>query len=230
MCRKHIDFPWQLRQWESDMDITGMEGLAVSLHISSAVAQEIYNILKMSPRRLFATETPMPFLWDSDAMISDLPKVMIVVARRFPYQSKRKPVPANLSGMKLYNPMSRVAHQSRTYKLDLESLPHGEAPIAQHPDAHELNKLLRERIDDLERLMGDQSGICKDWEGPAEMLFGLVKEQMPKANEGVQEKKWWAYVWCVIKGVMVWQAYCERVKKLSGRQMTQVSVDEVRAA
>jgi hypothetical protein len=41
---------------------------------------------------------------------------------------------------------------------------------------------------------------------------------------------WWAYVWCVIKGVMVWQAYCERVKKLATRERTPVGVNGGRAA
>jgi hypothetical protein len=62
------------------------------------------------------------------------------------------------------------------------------------------------------------------------MLFTSAMEEMPDENGGVGEKKWWSYVWCVIKGLTVWQAYCERVRKLSASQMRQVSVDEVRAA
>jgi hypothetical protein len=48
---------------------------------------------------------------------------------------------------------------------------------------------------------------------------------MPTANGGVGEKMWWAYVWCVIKGVMVRQAYCKRVKKLATRERTPVGVN-----
>jgi hypothetical protein len=83
-------------------------------------------------------------------------------------------MPTNTSLMRLHNPMSRVALQSRTAERDLKQLPRNDAPIARHPDADELYELLCMRIDDLELLMGDNMGRCKDWEGPARMLLGLV--------------------------------------------------------
>jgi hypothetical protein len=90
MCQTPVKLPWQLGQLDSDIDTiaAGVEGLAVSLHVTLAVAQEIHDILKMSPHRLYATEAPMPFMWNSDTMESDLPKVMVALAPRFCYQSK----------------------------------------------------------------------------------------------------------------------------------------------
>jgi hypothetical protein len=111
---------------------------------------------------------------------------------------------------------------------DLEFFSCADAPIAKHHAAHTLYKFLCERIVDLDDVMGDQVGRCSDWYGLAKLLFKMVQIEMPNATGVTKKKKSWAYVWCVMRGLLVWQACCERVQKLSMKQVRQINVNGVK--
>jgi hypothetical protein len=206
--------------------IAAIEGLSIGLHVSSRIAEEIHNILDLSTRKILLTEASMSFTWNTDDMLYDLPMIMVTVARRFYYQEQNNckvPRPVELSYMKLHNPMDNNVGQ-RQKNLDF-FLRH-DAPLVQHQDVRSLYALLCHRIKDLEDVVGDRRGRCATWEGSARMLlYKIVHEEMPDADGGVGKRRWWAYVWCVVKGLLVWQAYCERVRKLVVRQTRQASVD-----
>lgn len=63
MCREQILVPQQLRDWyfdDTDTDSeVGIEGLSISLHISTPIAAEIYCILKLPLRQLLVAQTSM---------------------------------------------------------------------------------------------------------------------------------------------------------------------------
>ena len=216
MCRAPFHLPAEqiVENTDGGLPDAGNEGLVVPLHIPTPEADEIFDIMKLSTRQLLTTKTPMPFVWDTEAMLSDLPKIMVTIARRFHYQSLQGPVPADLTVMRLYNPTDRFIGEPLE-KLDLNSFSRADAPLAQHPDAHKLYSLLCKHVEALERTMGDAYGRCQNWEGPAKMLtYKVINEGMPSADGGIGQEKWWAYIQCVIKALLVWQAYCEHDQML----------------
>jgi hypothetical protein len=78
-------------------------------------------------------------------------------------QSKGEKMPVVFSFMKLHNPTGRIVAQPPSYTSNLERVSRDDAPIAQHQDdAHELYELPRERVTNLEDVIGDQTGRCKD--------------------------------------------------------------------
>jgi hypothetical protein len=227
MCRKLIHIPSIFEPDNTDDGRlgVGIQGLSLALHVSAPLAKETYEILSLQTRELLTTTESMPFEWNAGAMIHDLPRVMITVARRFHYQSMRKKegVPKDLSYMKLHNPVQLVTAEPRFN--DLNSLARFDAPLAKHKDAFELYRLKCDRIQDLEGAVGDNCGRCTNWEGPAlALMYRIVQENMPEANGGVSQKRWWMYVWCVIKAVFVWQAYCERARRLMFRRTQHVAI------
>jgi hypothetical protein len=216
MCRRAIALAQQLRDWGGDSGVpdVAVDGLSISLHVPSPVAGEIFKILKLSTRQLLTTETSMPFAWDAATMVSDLPKIMVAVARRFQVRGEDAGAPAELPYLRLHNPMDRTAGTSSASKgLTYFSRP--EAPVTQHPHAHELHTRLCERFYDLARTFTSDT---PDWHGPANMLCMLMQREMRGAYGGMGKEKWHAYVKCVVNGVLVWQAYCKRVQKLTSRQ------------
>ena len=221
LCRALIQIPAETYDENVNVDMTdpGVEGLAISLHVSSPIAAEIYDILHLSTRQLLTCGTPMPFVWYTEAMISDLPKLMVNIARRFQYQSIRASVPSDLPYMKLHNPIDRSVGRRHRGAMDLKYFSRADAPLTQHADAHRLYGLLCTRIEALKGEMGDENNKCLNWEAPMELLSSMVNEEMLGADGGVGQKKWNFYVRCVLKGLLVWQAYCEQVQQLSARRL-----------
>ncbi|KAF1830089.1 hypothetical protein BDW02DRAFT_116889 [Decorospora gaudefroyi] len=215
ICRAPIRFPSSSDGDNTDdgMPDAGVEGLSLTLNLSTPTAATIYEILNMQVRQLLTTTTQMPFVWNASAMLHDLPKIMVTVARRIYYQGLRPRVgvPKDLSYMKLHNPMNRMIDPSSTTH-DLGFFQRPDAPLVKHSDAQKLYEVLCIRIRDIE----DVHDRCANWEGLARtLLYKLGNEVMPRANGGVDSAKWWAYVWCVVKALLVWQAYCERAHTLS---------------
>jgi hypothetical protein len=231
MCRKPIQiaFLFELENTDDGRVDVGVQGLSLALHIPTPLAKETYRIVNLQTRELLTTTAPMPFQWNAEAMIHDLPIVMITIARRFHYQSLRKEegVPKDLSYMKRHNPVQLVTAQPRFN--DLKSLARPDAPLAKHKDAFEMYQLMCDRIRDLEGTVGDGYSRCTNWEGLARaLLYRIVQEKMPHAEGGVGQIRWRCYVWCVIKAVFVWQAYCERARRLMCLRRQQVSIDTAR--
>jgi hypothetical protein len=157
---------------------------------------------------------------NASAIIIDLPLVMVTIAQRMHHQSlrSRNGVPKDLPSLTLRTPMNR-SRTNPTPEHNLEVLQRADAPFVVHPDPHELYEFLCSRIEDLEGIAGDALGRCGHWESLArDRHFGLVREELADADGGVNETKWWAYVRCVIKALCVWQAYCERARKLLARR------------
>jgi hypothetical protein len=157
-------------------------------------------------------------------MVNDLPRIMVAVAMRFYFHGKGEVGPKDLSYLRLKNPMQRV---SSSGGKDLKYFLRSDAPLAKHPDAHRMYALLCERIKDFADGLEDQR--YPNWDGPVVMLYMMVKDEMPDAHGGVGKEKWQAYVRCVVKALLVWQAYCGRVKKIAARRVTQVEIDDARA-
>lgn len=111
MCRQTIDLPHHLFAWDDNTETqdTAVDGLTISLRVSTPIAEEIYRILKLSMRQLLTTSEckNMPFEWDADAMIADLPKAMVAVARRFHHHDRDDVMPAGLPFLRLHEPMER---------------------------------------------------------------------------------------------------------------------------
>lgn len=230
MCRNKIEVPQHLLNWTNDNDANAaaMDGLSTSLHVSSPRAQEIFDILHFSVRQLLTAPRPELFMWSAPAMLSDLPRVMITIARRFHYRALGLKVPADLSFLKLHNPKDRlVGTRPAEIKMDLEYLSIVNAQLSNHPDGRALYALLRDRILDLEDFLDDGTGVVADVYVQAEALYLMVMEELPYANGGVRREKWRAYVQCVINALIVWQGYCAHVNRLTMRQVT---IDAARAA
>jgi hypothetical protein len=212
-----------------DADATAIDGLAISHRVSSHRCEEMYRILKLSTRELLTTDADMPFKWNVAAMIHDLPRLMITIARRFHYSSKHEVVPRDLSFMRLHSPMNRVINTSRAGTDELKYLLRPDAPLAKHSDALKMYKILCDRITALEGNVHDMGGQCYNWSIPSMWLYKPIKKDMAEADGGIGMQKWWNYVQCVIKALLVWQGYCERVEQLSSAWNQQVFVDETRA-
>ncbi|KAF2825976.1 hypothetical protein CC86DRAFT_293477, partial [Ophiobolus disseminans] len=215
ICRSVIPIPHQAFEDEND-DFDAREiaidGLRISLSISPPAAREIYTILKLSTRGLLTTHTAMPMVWHAETMVADLPKVMVGVARRF-HVGNGNGV-RDLAYLKLRSLLQSASTRDRD--RELKFFERADAPLAKHGDARRLYEVLCERILSLENAMGDVRGRwCDDWRGAVELLGAAVGDEMADADGGVGKLKWAAYVRCVVKVLVVWQAYCERVRKLA---------------
>ena len=216
MCQSIIDLPQQLRHWDDDSDINraAINGLSISLHISTPVAEEIFKILKLSMRQLITTQAPMPFIWKAATMISDLPRLMVTIARRFHFQEKGDKIPVDLSVLRLHNPMQRITSLVRADRNVLKFFSRSDAPLAKHPDARKMYALLCKRIPDLEDTWDDHVWRCSNWFGSAKMLYLMVKEEMPDADGGVGKRNGgltssaWLRRWLFgRRTVSVWESY-----------------------
>jgi hypothetical protein len=168
----------------------------------------------------------MSFVWNPSAMIDDLPLLIVTIARRMHYQALRSKngVPKDLPYMALHHPNCSFGISKSGY--DLKFLQRADAPLARHPDSHKLYEFLCSQLEILQDVAGDRRGMCRNWEGPArDLLFGLVREEMPNADGSVGKTKWWNYVWCVVKALCVWQAYCERARKALSRHTLHIESD-----
>ncbi|KAG9191058.1 holliday junction resolvase YEN1 [Alternaria panax] len=229
LCRKPMEIPFLFEVENTDDGLlnVGYRGLSLALHVSTPSAQETYRILNLQTRELLTTIETMPFEWNTRALVHDLPIFMVTIARRFYYQSMRSEegsrVPKDLTYMKRHNPVDLVRVEPRFD--DLKSLARFDTPLAKHEDALKLYRLLYDGIEDLKSSIGDEHGRCSDWKGPARMLmYNSVQEKMPGGNGGVSQRRWWAYVECVIKAVFVWQAYCYRVRTLVFQRIGQMNI------
>lgn len=228
MCRAPIEIPEPPIEWVDDDDpvAIAIEGLRTSLHISPTIAQQIFDILKLSMRQIFTTDKSMSLIWKAPAMVSDLPKIMVAVARRFNREGKGKGVvPADLPLLPLHNPMNRMLGQRSTNMKGLAYFLTRDAPLARHLDAQTLFEFLRNRIEDLEKKFEANFGCLSDWKGWVDKLCLMVREEMPDADGGVKKEEWQAYVRCVVKALLVWQAYCEHVQKLTRQQVFSASIE-----
>lgn len=162
-------------------------------------------------------------------MLSDLPKVTVGVARLFDWSQGKdgQNCPADLSYLRLPSPMQRMS--SPDTKKGLKYFSRAYAPLTKHPDAHRIYNLRCNHVQYIGDAFDQRGWRCRDWQVPCNMLYMMVRHEMPGLDGGVGKEKWWAYVRCVIKALSVWQAYCEHVKELSARQLECVQVDSVRA-
>lgn len=140
----------------------------------------------------------------------------------------RVEVPADLPGLKLHNPMDRLAGMRKSDKTkSLASFTCEDAPLTDYPQSHEMYVRLCERIYDIG---DDLESMYERCFTQAEVLCLRIKKEMPDADGGFGMDRWDAYVQCVVDGLMVWQGYCESVNMLTARQVTRVVVDAERAA
>ncbi|RMZ71195.1 hypothetical protein GMOD_00005715 [Pyrenophora seminiperda CCB06] len=189
--------------------------------VSRVVAMELYNIRlihrETQIRTLMLTIDEMPFRWNLEALLRDLPIAMTAVARRFHYQALNPPVSVRedpYGDEQLHPAMDMFWGWPRENDLDYFQTIDG--PLAVHEHAIEFYGLLYGRIQAMEAEMGGRR--LANWEGSAlTMLYKFVHEYMPNADGGVGAARWRAYMWCVIKVLFVWQAYCERAHTLINR-------------
>jgi len=217
MCRHPLHLPYNLERENTDdgRPEVGIEGLSISLNVSTPLAAELYRIVRMETRELLLTSEEMPFKWNAEAMLHDLPVIMVSIARRFYYQSLKLQgsVPKDLFFMRRHSAVRHFIEWDNSHNLKF--FERTDAPLAGHEHAFALYKILCERIKDLEAVMGDDVGRCSNWEGPARtLMYKVVHEYMPEADGGVGGARWRAYISCVIKVLFVWQAYCERAHML----------------
>jgi hypothetical protein len=238
MCRKDIVIPYtaDIQNTDDGLPNVGIEGLSLSLNVSSPSAAAIYEISQLQVCDLLTTTTSMPFIWNAAAMIHDLPRIMVSIARRMHYQALRRKegVPKDLPHLTLHKASDRsllVSKSKSRSKRDLKFLQCADAPHARHLDAHELYDLLCPRIAGLEDVVGNHTGSWSIWEGAArDLLLGMVRVEMPDADGGVGQAKWWAYVWCVVKALCVWQTYCGCAQRLVSEWVERVGLRAVRAS
>jgi hypothetical protein len=238
MCRTTIQVPHVLRQWiymnYLDSNPPAVNALSTTQNVSKRKAQEIFDVLQMNMRQILKAPRPDKFTWNTEAMVTDLPRIMITVARRFFFRPKNLPMPEDRPHLRLHNPMDRLAgSRLEDAKKDLEKLLKSNsrhAPLANHPDGRRLYELLCERIRDLDDFLDDRFRFAQDSYTQAKALSEMVWEEMPVAdyNGGVCQEKWWAYVQCVINALICWQGYCRYVVMLTTGDVT-VVVDEARA-
>jgi hypothetical protein len=216
MCREYIEPPEQEDEEDnSGGDDVTINGLCISHHISIPTAKEILATLRLSIRQLLTTKTPMPFVWLDPAMISNLPKVMVTIARRFHYNESRAAVPLDLSFMRLHDPLRAITIQDDADIRSLEQYYRSDAPLVEHPDARQLYvwfcKLIEERH---HRFADARERLYADWHTQAKEVVETVREKMPDASGGIGRERWWAYVHCVVKALLIWQANCQRIAVL----------------
>ena len=221
ICRTLIQLPTELnavldKNDEDDAIDPRVEGIAQSLHVSFPTAQEIFDILNLSTQELLTTEESMPFVWCEEAMLADLPRIMVSVARRFYHQDMEGgAVPPDLPFLKLHRPMDQPTTACAHETMHLEFFQRFDAPLAKHADARTLYKLLCRNIESRKDPVGNDGSKCLNWEEQAKILFRIVvEENMADSDGGVGKSRWEAFVWCVIKALLVWQAYCERIQEL----------------
>ncbi|KAF2031137.1 hypothetical protein EK21DRAFT_99897 [Setomelanomma holmii] len=232
MCRGDIVLPQPLRDWDEEghwtSDDTAVDGLAISLHVPYTRSVAIHQILTYSTRQQLLTNVNMGFMWNPTAMIFDLTRLMVTIARRFHYQANREVVPQDLSYMRLHNPVDRMTDLERADTRDLEYFARPDAPLTKHPDAINMYKLLCSYITRLSRNFGATRGKCYGWQDPAYWFYKHIKREMRHANGGIGKNKWRYYVRCVSKAVVIWQCYCEHVLQIKAGKFD-LTVDDRRA-
>ncbi|EFQ89465.1 hypothetical protein PTT_14245 [Pyrenophora teres f. teres 0-1] len=204
--------------------VAGFEGL--SANIQTPEDAEFHRIVQWvtQTRPLLTTTDEMPFIWITNASIFDLPMLMVSVARRFHLQSLRLPdrLPEDPRYTRRHDAI--LFYVSCRYEIDPDYFVRDDAPLAKHEHVLELYGVLCRHIENLKAVYCDVSGLCGNWEGPARaVMYKVANEDMPEADGGVGRARWMAYVWCVIKAVFVWQAYCYRVQVVSGLTPRDVS-------
>ncbi|KAF1921500.1 hypothetical protein BDU57DRAFT_553628 [Ampelomyces quisqualis] len=224
ICREHINIPDYSIVSAMHPEDVAIDAFSIALGVSAPVAAVIYRIVRLSTRELMGSPEPMSFVWYAPALISDLPRLMVTVARRFHYQSTTNAVPPDLMCNSLHNPLNRAAETHRNEKMNLEYFSRADAPISKHPDAQKMYTTLVNRIEDVAASLGNPRLSPMDWPTQAEMLFRTVRGEMRDADGGVGEVRWWMYVWYVCKTLVVWQGYCEHVKKLAEMQVALVAI------
>jgi hypothetical protein len=218
ICRKRIEIPtYRIVADKFPVD-TAIDAFSMALRVSTPATRDIHTIFRLSTRDLMTTEESMPLFWHAPAMISDLPKLMVMIARRFHYQCIMKAVPPDLTCSKLHDPCQPPAETKRDGTHDLEFYACNDAPISKHPDAHKMYTVLVEHIEKVAAWLGDARLRPVEWRTQGRLLFTVAWGEMRDADGGVGEVRWWAYmwyVWYVCKTLVVWQAYCERLNKLA---------------
>ncbi|KAF5846477.1 hypothetical protein GGP41_003852 [Bipolaris sorokiniana] len=157
---------------------------------------------------------PMPFRWIKEVMLHDLPVIMVSVARRFYYHALRptETVPCDISSLARHHPGDIINGLPVIRTLD--ATVRDDAPIAYHEDAFRLYEGLRDIINNPRGIAFDNDGSCQSWGKAVLAVISTLMEEKTLAGTsgGVSQKKWWMYVWCVIKALMVWQAYAARLR------------------
>jgi hypothetical protein len=99
--------------------------------------------------------------WNNAAMVSDLPKLMVSVARRFHYQAMCAKAPSDLPHLKLHNPIDRLAGMRIADKSkSLMPCFCEDAPLADHPHVHEMYARLCEQIFNFEDYLWTKYRRC----------------------------------------------------------------------
>ncbi|CAE7022685.1 HRD1 [Pyrenophora teres f. teres] len=226
ICRHTLRLPanFNSRNIGDETPVAGFEGL--SANIQTPEDAEFHRIVQWvtQTRPLLTTTDEMPFIWITNALIFDLPMLMVSVARRFHLQSLRLPdrLPEDPRYTRRHDAI--LFYVSCRYEIDPDYFVRDDAPLAKHEHVLELYGVLCRHIENLKAVYCDVSGLCGNWEGPARaVMYKVANEDMPEADGGVGRARWMAYVWCVIKAVFVWQAYCYRVQVVSGLTPRDVS-------
>lgn len=215
ICRKCIKIPtYRVVTDKVPIDVA-VDAFSIALRVSTPVARDIHTIFRLSTRDLMTTEETIPLFWHAPALITDLPKLMVTIARRFHYQSTTNTAPPDLTCYKLHSPCQPSAETKRNGMYNLEFYARGDAPISKHPDAQKMYTVLVEHIEKVAAWLGDAPLRPVDWRTQGRLLFTVIWGEMRDADGGVGEVRWWAYVWYVCKTLVVWQAYCERMNKLT---------------
>ncbi|XP_014556246.1 hypothetical protein COCVIDRAFT_100229 [Bipolaris victoriae FI3] len=216
MCRHPIILrrdPADLKRPDQDLYWDENDALCLSPSCITALGWETRSIFKLQTRDLVTTMKPMPFRWIKEIMLHDLPVIMVSVARRFYYHDLRpkETVPCDLPSLARHDPgdINNGLPEIRT----LEALAHDDAPITYHKDAFRLYEGLRDIINNPRGIAFDNE-TCQSWgKAVLAVMTTLTEEKtLVGTSGGVSQRKWWMYVWCVIKALMVWQAYAERLR------------------
>ena len=214
MCRTPISLPDRAYGDDrGEVSSARTEGLMHIYHISEPRAAEIYDILRLSTRQLLTIYARMPVIWSSVNLVSNLPKLMVTIARRFYYKSIGQPIPSDLSCIRRSIYVSRFSDFWN--RRDLEFHARADAPLAQHPDAYELHEFLRMHMPHLQNSMADKSGVSPDWTKITRNVLSLVKQKMPDLDGDISNHAWDAYIYCVLHALFIWQAYCLRIQVLT---------------
>ncbi|EUC46286.1 hypothetical protein COCMIDRAFT_93277 [Bipolaris oryzae ATCC 44560] len=215
MCRHPIILkrnPADLERPDQDLFWDENDVLCLPPRCMTVLGWENRNIFKLQTRDLVTTMKPMPFRWIKETMLHDLPVIMVSVARRFYYHDLRpkETVPCDLLSLARHDPSIKRFPVIRT----LEALARDDAPIAYHEDAFRLHEGLCDIINDPQGITFDNDGTCQSWgKAVLAVMTTLIEEKtLVGTDGGVSQRKWWMYVWCVIKALMVWQAYAARLR------------------
>ncbi|KAF3053788.1 hypothetical protein E8E11_007057 [Didymella keratinophila] len=137
-------------------------------------------------------------------MVFNLPRVMVTVGH---------PVPSDLSTLKLR--LDKTDFNGYWISQALNQLARADAPLARHPDAHDLHEFLCYRIAHFMSMRPNEQRRMLDSDETTWVMFYMASSEMPELTGDVARTIWDEYVYCILHALIVWEAYCTRVQILS---------------